>query len=113
MTSKLLAYTVPLATGLQKKALDIVKAYQTVKVVSDAIDHIREQIDEYHEEWYTAVVELAQSVSVEPSMPRICSRQAHRDNTPSTEPSIYINRTVTIPFVDELQSQFRHRFSFL
>ena len=113
MTSMILAYTAPLATGLQKKTLDIVRAYQSVKAVSDTTSTVREQIDEYHSEWFKAAVELAQSVHVEPSMPRTCSRQTHRDNTPSDDPSTYTKRTVTIPFLDELQSQFKHRFSSL
>ena len=40
VTSNILAYTAPLATSLQKKALDIVKAYQSIRAVFDTVQNV-------------------------------------------------------------------------
>ena len=40
-----MAYTAQLTVGLQKRALDIFKAYQHIKVIMDTVD----SADEYHE----------------------------------------------------------------
>lgn len=98
VTSKTIAYTAQLIVGLQKKALDIVKAYQHMKVVMDTVDSVRQSVDEYHEKWFIEAVDMAKSVDVQPAMPRICSRQTQRDNAPSSIPSEYFKRNVTIPF---------------
>ena len=111
VTSKIMAYTAQLTVGLQKKALDIVKAYQHIKVVMDTVDLVRQSADEYHEKWFIEAVDMAKSVIVQPAMPRICSRQTQRDNAPSSIPSEYIKRNVTIPFLDELSGQMKQRFS--
>ena len=56
VTSKIMAYTAQLTIGLQKKALDIVKAYQHIKVVMDTVDSVRQSADEYHEKWFIETV---------------------------------------------------------
>ena len=68
-----MAYTAQLTVGLQKKALDIIKAYQHIKVVMDTVVSVRQSADEYHEKWFIEAVDMAKSVDVQPAMPRICS----------------------------------------
>ena len=79
LTSNILVYTgtAPLATSLQKKALDIVKAYQSIRAVFDTVQNVREYIDEYLGEWFKAAVDLAQSVNVEPSICLVFVRDKH------------------------------------
>ena len=77
VTSNILAYTAHLATSLQKKALDIVKAYQSIRAVFDTVQNVREYIDEYLGEWFKAAVDLAQSVHVEPSICLVFVRYKH------------------------------------
>ena len=54
VTSKSMAYTAQLTVGLQKRALDIFKAYQHIKVIMDTVD----SADEYHEKWFIEAVDM-------------------------------------------------------
>ena len=67
--SKIMAYTAELTVGLQKTALDIIKAYQHIKLVMDTVDSVRWSVDEYHEKWFHEAVDMAKSVYVVPTMP--------------------------------------------
>ena len=49
----------------------------------------------------------------QPSIPRCCGRQSHRDNIPSDTPEEYFRRSITIPFLDQLIQHMSSRFSAL
>ena len=78
--------------GSQKKALDIVTAYQHIKDVMYTVYSVRQSADEYHEKWFIEAVDMAKSVDVQPAMPHICTRQTQRDNAPSSIPLEYIKK---------------------
>ena len=47
----------------------------------------------------------------EPSLPRRCGRQCHRNNVPADSPSQYYCRCISIPVLDHLVSEMDSRFS--
>ena len=49
----------------------------------------------------------------QPSMPRFCGCQLHRDNIPSDTPEEYFRRSIMIPFLDQLIQHLSSRFSAL
>lgn len=69
VTSKIMAYTAQLAAGLQKKALNIIKAYQHVKTAMDTVQKLRASVDDYHETRFAAAVTMTSSVDVLPTIP--------------------------------------------
>ncbi|XP_069700787.1 52 kDa repressor of the inhibitor of the protein kinase-like [Periplaneta americana] len=56
-------------------------------------------------------VTLAQSVDVEVNVPRVASRQIHRNNVASKSPKDYYRLNVFLPFLDHLLSDLSVRFS--
>ncbi len=57
------------------------------------------------------VESMWQSIHVEPSLPRLCGRQRHRENVPALTPVEYYRHTVTIPILDHLISEIQTWFS--
>ena len=60
----------PLTVALQKKALDICRAYEQDTNVMWQLEQMRNDVEEKHEEWWKEAVNRAQSVNVE-----LCSSQ--------------------------------------
>ena len=50
-------------------------------------------------------------MNIEPSLPRLCGRQKHRENVPAQTSSEYYRRIITIPVLDHLISEIDRRFS--
>ena len=112
VTKKCLAYIKGLTTSLQKRAKDICQAYSEVSSIVSALSEVRETIDAKHKEWFDTAIAFGQKVNAPPSqLPRRCSRQTARSNTPGETPEIYYKRTITIPFLDQLISHLNSRFS--
>lgn len=69
-----------------------------VAAVRSKMAKFRESCDQYHAVWYSAAVELAEDMDIEPTIPRRCSRQVNRANLPGT-PEEYFRRVVTLPLL--------------
>ena len=59
---------------------------------------------------YMSALEIATKVGVDESMPRISRGQQHRSNVPSSGPSEYYKRVLTIPTLDHLITEMDGRF---
>ena len=53
---------------------------------------------------------MAQSIHIQPSMPRITQRQIHRDNAPAHTPEDYYRINLTRVFLDHALQQLSARF---
>ena len=84
-----------------------------VNNVKVALQDVRDKVDSYHSQWFQQAVNLAREVGTEPSVPRTCKEQTQRDNTESSCAEEYYRRTLTIPFVDHLNTELEVRFSYL
>ncbi len=83
-----------------------------MKTVVAVLKGVRHNIDSRHKSWHDAAVTLGRKVNApDPQLPRRCSVQTSRSNTPGDTPEIYYRRIVSIPFVDELISHLETRFS--
>ena len=112
VTKKCLAYIKGLTTSLQKRAKDICQAYSEVSSIVSALSEVRETIDAKHKEWFDTAIALGQKVNAPPpQLPRRCSRQTARSNTPGETPEIHYKRTITIPFLNQLISHLNSRLS--
>ena len=105
ITSNSLSYLLPLTRSLQAESEDIVEAVKEIGNLKDTLSDMREKLDEVHGKWFEEIEKMCESVGVQPSFPRLCSRQRHRSNVPAQTPLEYNRRTVTIPVIDHLLSE--------
>ena len=99
----------PISVKLQKKSSEIVKAYMDITEVINELSSVRESEDMFHS-WYEQAESLAQEVGVIPEVPRVTSRQIHRDNTEHDSVEEYYRRIVVLPLLDHLIQQMKERF---
>ncbi len=105
ITNGCLQYLRGLTISLQEEAKDIVQAVSEIKTVTSSLEQVRENVDSYHSRWFETISEMCREVGVIPSMPRICSHQHHRANTPASDPSEYFRRNITVPILDHLLAE--------
>ncbi len=98
ITNGCLQYLRGLTISLQEEAKDIVQAVSEIKTVTSSLEQVRENVDSYHSRWFETISEMCREVGVIPSMPRICSRQHHRANTPASDPSEYFRKISQFPY---------------
>ena len=111
ITNASLKYIQALTSSLQAEAKDIVAAVKEVDIVTATIQDVRDHINTHHDEWFLTISDMLSEVGVEPSIPRRCGRQIHRNNTPAESPSEYYKRTISIPVIDHLLNELQSRFS--
>ena len=109
--SRCLEVTRPLTKQLQASDMDVVKTAENISLLSSILSSIRNDVDHYHESWYQEAVSLASLVHTVPSNPRITLRQTGHSNLPADSPSEYYRRSVSVPFLDHLQSEIAHCFA--
>ena len=73
-----------------------------VTTVAETFSNLRENFILYSKELYTEAVRLAESVGVEPTVPRLCGCQTKRANTPATSLEEYYKLSFVLPFMDHL-----------
>ena len=110
ITRDVLAYTKALSVKLQGRYVDVVNAYNQISFVKTTMQCARDDVDTVHARIYETALEIASKVGVDESMPRISSRQQHRANVPSSDPSEYYKRILTIPTLDHLITEMDGRF---
>ena len=91
--------------------LDICEAYRYVQQTKQSLQHIRDNIDDLHLQWFKLARATCEAVEGDiPAVPRCCGRQRGRDNVPAHELEEYFKRSVTIPFLDHLVNELKQRF---
>ena len=111
VTKEVLGYTKALSVKLQGRYVDVVKAFVEINTVKKTLNNARIGISQFHGRVYSLAVELAKVVDVGESVPRTTGRQQHRCNVPSSSPSEYFMRQLTIPALDYLISEINSRFT--
>ena len=78
-------------------------------IVSDLMDY-RRNVDKEFSIWYGFAVEMANSIDVEPSTPRIAKCWGkYRNNVDHDSAESYYKRSIAVPFLDDIISQIRDR----
>ena len=67
-------------------------------------------MNSFHTRIYDQSMTIALSVGVEESMPRLASRQQHRQNIQAPNSSEYFRLNLTIPLLDHLINEISSRF---
>ena len=132
IVSEVMSYVHSLTIALQESSLNIICVYETVSDVNAQLKKARMAVDGTHANWWDKAVAMASmvgnfvvaiklanrgidvcclfKVDTEPSMPRVCARQTHRDNAVAVSSSDYFKKAVTVPMLDELCGRLDAKF---
>jgi hypothetical protein len=108
--SSLLNYTKPVSVVLQKSGLDLFRAITEVESVQKILADFRENADERFKSIFETAVGMAGRHGVQPSKPRVCSKQTTRANIECTDVETYYRIAVLIPFLDQFLQDLSCRF---
>lgn len=111
IASSSLSYLMALTKSLQSEAKDIVEAVTEICNLKAVLQDLRDNVEDYHDQWFSKVEQMCTLIGTEPSLPRVCARQTHRSNVPSQTPKEYYRRTITIPLLDHMLTEIDRRFS--
>eukprot|EP00117_Sycon_ciliatum_P011780 scpid47775/ scgid13111/ 52 kDa repressor of the inhibitor of the protein kinase; 58 kDa interferon-induced protein kinase-interacting protein; Death-associated protein 4; THAP domain-containing protein 0 len=111
ITNKCLGYVRGITSSLQSEARDIVHAMADVHTVQETLEKVRADVDKHHGDWFKVVESTCAKMNVNPSVPRSCGRQTHRDNVPADTPSEYYKRSISIPLLDHMVGEMKSRFT--
>lgn len=111
VTKEVLGMTKGLSIKLQKRAMDIAKAFDEIGTVKATLQKSRDGVEAFRERVFDKAKAIAADVDVEVSVPRVVGRQVHRSNTPSSSPSQHFRRQLTIPLLDHLCGEIEERFN--
>ena len=111
ISRNILDLTLPVTELLQARAIDIMDGIHLIDALKNLGITMRNEVDLYHDRWYTEAVALADKISIEEKMPRCASKQKHRDNPPASTPD-YFKMSITIPLLDHLNLDLKTRFDF-
>ena len=109
-TKEIMSYVQPLSVSLQARTMDIIKAMDHTKHVSQTLRQLREDVVDFHMGLYERACALAASINVDPAMPRVHGRQRHRANVPAENCVDYFRRNLTIPVLDGFIGAMDERF---
>ena len=110
VTRKTLALTKGLTVKLQSRTVDILKSYQVIKLVQDAMLQLRSGVNDYHASYFEEASTLAVPLEVTVVDPRTCGKQKNRPNAPATKPTEYFRISMTVPLLDHLNQELQAQF---
>ena len=110
VTKSILAFTKGLSVNLQGRYVDVARAHREIESVKATIEGVRFNVSSFHDNIYSRAAQMAQSVNVEESTPRISNRQQHRLNIQAEDCSSYYRLNLTVPLLDHLISELNTRF---
>ena len=82
-----------------------------VSEVKAEFQHVRDDINKFTEQCFNHACRMGEPVHIEPSSPRVASRQRHRANNPASSPLDYYRRNLVIPVLDQVIGEFDARLS--
>ena len=109
LTSRVLDLTLPVTELLQGSAIDVAGSSHLIDSLKSLINSKRRNVDQFHNNCYKSVLELAEKVKVDEMKPRTAAIQKNRNNIPSESVSDYFKKVETMPLLDYL-TQLNERF---
>ena len=110
LTRSILDLTLPVTELLQGKEIDMADASHFLDSLKSVIFSKRNTVDEFHNNCYRIILEIANKVSISETKPRTAAFQKNRNDVPSESVSDYFRKVVTIPLLDHLLTQLNVRF---
>ena len=110
VTRAVLDRTLPATKLLQTKNADIIDGIDIVSSLKDLAHSMLVDAREYHNDWYSRALKLAEQVNIQESKRRTCIRQVHRSNPNYDTIPDYYFKTVTVELLAHLCNQLEIRF---
>ena len=108
----LFGFTKCLSVLLQGSHMDILTAYSEITSAKDLLRDVRTNCDVEFAKIFKDASELTSLFGQNhPEVPRLATRQTHRNNISGQTPEVYWRRAVFVPFVDNLIAELDSRFS--
>ena len=73
------------------------------------LSQVRNNAKTVFKAWYANTVDLGSDLGTEPSVPRMASRQRHRENTPHDSAEEYYRPALFVPFLDHITQEMTSR----
>lgn len=89
-----------MASGLKSTMEDFLFI---VSLVVMTLEGVRLNIDYHHAKWFKIATDVAESVGVNPSLPRMTATMKHRSNVPGEDEEVYCRRNNTVPVLGEVK----------
>ncbi|XP_065883923.1 52 kDa repressor of the inhibitor of the protein kinase-like [Dysidea avara] len=109
-TQSVLAYTKGLSVKLQGPYVDVARAHHEITYLKETLKKVRSDVNTFHSRIHGQTMVIAQSVDVEENLPRLASRQQHRQNILASNCNDYYRLNLTIPLLDHLIHEIESRF---
>ena len=110
LTRHFLDLTLPVTELLQGPAIDVADSSHLIESLKSLINSERRNVDQFHNNCYKSVLELAKKVKVDEIKLHTGAIQRNRNNIPSESVSDYFKKVVTMPLLDYLTTQLNQRF---
>ena len=103
LTSSILDLTLHVTELLQGKEIDMADASHLLDSLKSVIFQKKKNtVEEFHNNCYRIILEIANKVSISETKPRTAAFQKNRNNVPSESVSDYFYKVATIPLLDHL-----------
>ena len=89
-TWSVLDLTLPLAESLQGAEIDVANSSHLTESLKSSINSICRNVDQFHNNCYKSVLEIAKKVKVDEIKPRTVEIQRNRNNIPSEPVSDFL-----------------------
>ena len=109
-TRSILDLTLPVNELLQRKKIDMADASHLLDSLKRVILSKQNNVDEFHNNCYRIILEIANKRSINETKPRTATFQKYSNNVPSDSVSDYFKKVVTTPLLDHLLTQLDVRF---
>ena len=100
LTRNVLDLTLPVTELLQGPAIDVEDSSHLIECIKNLIISKSSNVDQFHNNCYKSVLELAKKVKVDEIKPRTAAIQRYCNNIASELVSDYFKKVVTMPLVD-------------
>ncbi|XP_014352110.1 52 kDa repressor of the inhibitor of the protein kinase-like isoform X2 [Latimeria chalumnae] len=94
----------------QSSVLDILEGYRELEISKGCLEHMRNQVESKHGEWFAKAVKLAGKLSVVVNKPRSLRHLRQGESVHAETPEAYYKNVLTLPFVDHFLSEINFRF---
>ena len=110
LTRHFLDLTLPVTELPQGSAIDVADSSHLIESLKSLSISKRSSFDQFHNNCYKSVLELAKKIKFGEIKPRTAAIQRNRNNIPSESVSDYFKKVVTMPLLDYLTTQLNERF---
>lgn len=109
VVAKVFSYNLPLCRQLQTCNIDLAKAMELAKCVTDVIKQMRENASVEFTAIFSVVTKLCADLEVDLVKPRITKRQTKRCNVQAESAEDYFRIAIFVPFLDSFLVQLHDR----